>query len=75
MMFDKIRDGARTRREEKEREHEAVARRRRAADLGAREPATAPGSLESNSKVAKMMLMMGYKKGMGSWWCRRALPW
>ncbi|CAD6266958.1 unnamed protein product [Miscanthus lutarioriparius] len=64
-IFGKIRDGARARREEKEREREAAARRRQAAGLGAGEPAAAPGSLESNSKVAKMMLMMGYKKGMG----------
>ncbi|KAF8655521.1 hypothetical protein HU200_061066 [Digitaria exilis] len=64
-MFGSIRAGARARQEEKEREREKAARRRQAAGVGAREPAAALGSLEANSKVAKMMAMMGYKKGMG----------
>nr|CAB3466480.1 unnamed protein product [Digitaria exilis] len=54
-----------TMQEEKEREREKAARRRQVAGVGAREPAAALGSLEANSKVAKMMAMMGYKKGMG----------
>ncbi|KAF8692145.1 hypothetical protein HU200_039746 [Digitaria exilis] len=64
-MFGSIRAGARARQEEKEREREKAARRRQVAGVGAREPAAALGSLEANSKVAKMMAMMGYKKGMG----------
>ncbi|RCV05582.1 hypothetical protein SETIT_1G094700v2 [Setaria italica] len=64
-MFGRIREGARARREEKEREREKAARRRQAAGVDAGEPAAALGSLEANSKVAKMMAMMGYKKGMG----------
>ncbi|KAL5206497.1 hypothetical protein ABZP36_034706 [Zizania latifolia] len=61
----RIQEGARARREEKERERETAARRRQASGLGAGKPPPAPGSLESNSKVAKMMAMMGYKTGMG----------
>ncbi|KAL6847098.1 hypothetical protein ACP4OV_022951 [Aristida adscensionis] len=65
-MFGKIKEGARARREEKEREREMAARRRQASGLGAAgKPAAAPGSLEANEKVAKMMKMMGYKKGEG----------
>ncbi|KAL6622632.1 hypothetical protein ACP70R_032511 [Stipagrostis hirtigluma subsp. patula] len=64
-MFGKIREGARARREEKEREREMAARRRQASGLGAGKPAAAPGSLEANPAVAKMMAMMGYKPGMG----------
>lgn len=64
-MFGKIREGARARQEEREKEREMAARRRQAAGVGAGEPAAAPGSLQANSKVAKMMAMMGYKKGMG----------
>jgi tuftelin-interacting protein 11 len=65
MMFGRIREGARARREEKEREREKAARLRQAAGVGAGGPPAALGSLEANSKVAKMMAMMGYKKGMG----------
>lgn len=64
-MFGKIREGARARQEEREKEREMAARRRQAAGVGAGEPAAVPGSLQANSKVAKMMAMMGYKKGMG----------
>lgn len=65
----RIAEGARARRVEKEREREAAARRRNAASVGAGSgsgrPPPAPGSLESNTKVAKMMAMMGYKTGSG----------
>uniref|UniRef100_A0ACD5ZY40 Uncharacterized protein n=1 Tax=Avena sativa TaxID=4498 RepID=A0ACD5ZY40_AVESA len=63
----RIADGARARREEKERQQESVKRRRRATSAGVEpgKPAPAPGSLESNEKVAKMMAMMGYKRGEG----------
>ncbi|KAL5224323.1 hypothetical protein ABZP36_010962 [Zizania latifolia] len=61
----RIVEGARARREERERERETAARRRQASGLGAGKPPPAPGSLESNNKVAKMMAMMGYKTGMG----------
>uniref|UniRef100_A0A0D9Y1B9 G-patch domain-containing protein n=1 Tax=Leersia perrieri TaxID=77586 RepID=A0A0D9Y1B9_9ORYZ len=49
-------------------ERETAARRRKAASSSfsnAGEPPPAVGSLESNTVVAKMMKMMGYKKGMG----------
>ncbi|KAG8092916.1 hypothetical protein GUJ93_ZPchr0012g20755 [Zizania palustris] len=61
----RIVEGARARREERERERETAARRRQASGLGVGKPPPPPGSLESNSKVAKMMAMMGYKTGMG----------
>lgn len=63
----RIAEGARARREERERERATAARRRQASAVGAGAgaPPAAPGSLESNTKVAKMMAMMGYKSGMG----------
>ncbi|XBH67445.1 hypothetical protein VPH35_095827 [Triticum aestivum] len=63
----RIAEGARARREEKERQYEAVKRGRQAssAEVDDGKPAPAPGSVESNTKVAKMMGMMGYKRGMG----------
>ncbi|XP_062202388.1 septin and tuftelin-interacting protein 1 homolog 1-like [Phragmites australis] len=66
-MFGKIKEGARARRDEKERERVAAERRRQVARVGAvsGEPAAAPGSLQANSVVAKMMANMGYKKGRG----------
>ncbi|XP_047048003.1 septin and tuftelin-interacting protein 1 homolog 1 [Lolium rigidum] len=63
----RIAEGARARREEKERQEESAKRRRKAQSAGFEpgKPAPAPGSLESNAKVAKMMAMMGYKRGEG----------
>ncbi|VAI13034.1 septin and tuftelin-interacting protein 1 homolog 1 [Triticum aestivum] len=63
----RIAEGARARREEKDRQHEAAKRRRQASSAGVDDgkPALAPGSVESNTKVAKMMAMMGHKRGMG----------
>ncbi|XP_037439374.1 septin and tuftelin-interacting protein 1 homolog 1-like [Triticum dicoccoides] len=64
----RIAEGARARREEKERQHEAAKRRRQASSAAGADdgkPAPAPGSVESNTKVAKMMAMMGHKRGMG----------
>ncbi|KAL6616168.1 hypothetical protein ACP70R_038438 [Stipagrostis hirtigluma subsp. patula] len=60
-MFGKIKEGARARREEKELERATAARRRQAAG----KPPPAPGSLESNTKVAKMMDRWGHAPGMG----------
>ncbi|CAO2166611.1 unnamed protein product [Urochloa humidicola] len=61
-MFGKISEGARARREEKERrERDAAARRRQASG----KPAPAPGSLQSNATVVRMMDMMGHNSGMG----------
>uniref|UniRef100_A0A0E0BV96 G-patch domain-containing protein n=1 Tax=Oryza glumipatula TaxID=40148 RepID=A0A0E0BV96_9ORYZ len=61
----RIAEGARARREERARERETAARRRQASGVAAGKPAPALGSLGSNTKVAKMMAMMGYKDGMG----------
>ncbi|KAF0890134.1 hypothetical protein E2562_037936 [Oryza meyeriana var. granulata] len=61
----RIAEGARARREERARERETAVRRRQASGAAAGKPPPAPGSLESNTKVAKMMAMMGYKTGMG----------
>ncbi|RLM92613.1 hypothetical protein C2845_PM08G27410 [Panicum miliaceum] len=65
-MFGKIREGARARREEKERERDAAARRRQApANPPPANPPPAPGSVQSNATVANMMRMGGYYPGMG----------
>jgi tuftelin-interacting protein 11 len=63
-MFGKIRDGAAARQEAKERERVAAERRRQTAGLRARKQ-TAPGSLQANTAVARMMAKMGYTEGMG----------
>ncbi|CAL4954233.1 unnamed protein product [Urochloa decumbens] len=63
-MFGKISDGARARREEKERERDAAARRRQASSGKPAAPAP-PGSVHSNTTVARIMKMMRYNPGMG----------
>ncbi|CAO1943387.1 unnamed protein product [Urochloa humidicola] len=62
-MFGKISEGARARREEKERKRDAAARRRQ--ESGKPAPPPAPGSLQSNATVVRMMEMMRHNFGMG----------
>ncbi|CAO2194884.1 unnamed protein product [Urochloa humidicola] len=60
-MFGRISEGARARRELKERERAAAARRRDSSG----KPPPAPGSVQSNATVARIMESMGYDFGMG----------
>jgi tuftelin-interacting protein 11 len=60
-MFGKISEGARARREGKERERVAAARRREESG----KPPPALGSVQSNATVAKIMKMQGYDPGRG----------